>query len=108
MSVTNDPQSPMYVPEENRRIARERARQRVDLIADYLEARDTIPTGFTDRDRLEANRERILSVLGGTEEEWKDYRWHIKHAIRDTGTLAKIIELSRMPGRRFMMVSAPR
>jgi glutamate 2,3-aminomutase len=94
MSVVNDPRSPMYIPEENRRIARERAKQRVELISDYLDASRDIPTGFTHRARLEANKERILGVLGGTEEDWDDYKWHLQHAIRDAGTLARIIELS--------------
>jgi lysine 2,3-aminomutase len=94
MSVVNDPESPMYVPEENRKIALERAGQRVSLIADYLEARETIPTGFSERARVEANRRRILEVLGGEEEDWNDYRWHLGNAIRDTDTLARIIDLS--------------
>jgi KamA family protein len=33
-------------------------------------------------------------VLGGTETDWNDYRWHLKNAISDTGTLARIIDLS--------------
>jgi glutamate 2,3-aminomutase len=94
MSVADDPGSPMYVPEENRRIARQRAKQRVELISDYLEARRTIPTGSNARARIEANKRRILNVLGGTEQEWNDYRWQIKNAIDDTATLSKIIELS--------------
>jgi glutamate 2,3-aminomutase len=94
MSVVNDPKSPMYVPEENRKIARERAMQRVDLISDYIEARKKIPTGLEDRARLEANKRRILDVLGGTEGDWNDYGWHLKHAIKDTATLSRIIEMS--------------
>ena len=94
MSVVDDPRSPMYIPEANRRIARERASQRVELIADYLEASKTIPTGFTHRARLEANRRRVLDVLGGRAEDWHDYKWHLKHAIRDTATLARIVDLS--------------
>jgi glutamate 2,3-aminomutase len=95
MSVVGDPNSPMHVPEENRRIARQRAKQHVELISDYLVARDNIPTGFRDRDRLKANRDHILEILGGTEEDWNDYRWHLENAITDTDTLAKVIKLSR-------------
>jgi lysine 2,3-aminomutase len=94
MSVVNDPDSPMYVPEENRKVARERAWQRVELISDYLKARTEIPTGSTDQARLEANRQRVLDVLGGTDEDWGDYSWHLKHTVKDTGTLSKIIRLS--------------
>jgi glutamate 2,3-aminomutase len=94
MSVVNDPGSPMYVPAENRKIARERARHRVELISDYLEERRRIPTGFTHRERLDSNRRRILKVLGGTQEDWNDYRWHLRNAIKDAETLSRIINLS--------------
>jgi glutamate 2,3-aminomutase len=94
MSTANDPTSPMYIPEEKRNIARERAHQRVKLIADFLRIRDHIPTGVKDRDRIAKNRARILKVLGGTEKDWNSYRWHLKHAITDAETLSKIIDLS--------------
>jgi lysine 2,3-aminomutase len=84
----------MFVPEEKRKIARERAQRRVDLIADFLQIRDRIPTGTTDRDRIAENRERILNVLEGTQEDWNSYHWHLKHAIGDTRILSQIIDLS--------------
>lgn len=94
MSVVNDPNSPMYVSEENRKIARERSKRHVDLISDYLEVRDRIPTGTSARERITKSKARILRALGGTEDDWNDYRWHLKHAIADTATLGKIISLS--------------
>ena len=94
MSVMNDPNSPMYVSEENRKVARERAKQHVALIQDYLDVRDEIPTGFLSWARIQENKQRILNVLKGSEDDWKDYRWHLKHFIRDTETLGHIISLS--------------
>ncbi len=94
MSVTQDPASPMYVAEENREIARERARKRVQLIAGYLEARDRIEDGFKHHPRYLENKQRILGVLGGTEENWEDWKWHLRNSIRSTATLARIIDLS--------------
>jgi len=94
MSVANDPKSPMYVPEENRKIARERATRQVNLISDYLEKRDAIPTGIKASVRIAENRKRILEVLDATEEDWQDYRWHLETPIDDTRMLSKIIALS--------------
>jgi lysine 2,3-aminomutase len=94
MSVVKDPTSPMYIPEENRQIARERAKTYVELISDYLEARDKIPTGFTLFDQYKENKKRILRVLGGKEEDWRDWKWHLKNAIRETSVLSKIISLT--------------
>ncbi|NIO29571.1 MAG: KamA family radical SAM protein [Candidatus Latescibacteria bacterium] len=93
MSIT-DPSHPMYVPEENREIARERAKAYVEMVSDYLEIRDTIPTGFNQQEQIQMNRKRILKVLGGNEREWDDWNWHFKNAIRDTAILSKIIQLT--------------
>jgi lysine 2,3-aminomutase len=94
MSVVSDPKHPMYVPEENRRIARERAASYVATISDYLAVRDTIPTGRNQHRRIQECRKRILEILGGSDNDWNDWRWHLKNAIRDTATLARIIPLT--------------
>ncbi|MGD2087963.1 MAG: KamA family radical SAM protein [Candidatus Aminicenantes bacterium] len=94
MSIKNDPTNPMYVPEENRKIARERAQKYTDMISDYLEVRDKIPTGFNRWEQIKENKKRILQVLGGTEKDWDDWKWQISHAIRDTATLTRIISLT--------------
>ena len=94
MSIINDPTHPMYVPEENRKIARERAQKYTDMISDYLEVRDKIPTGFNRWEQIKENKKRILQVLGGTEKDWDDWKWQISHTIRDTATLARIISLT--------------
>ena len=94
MSIVKDPNSPMYVPEENREIARERARRHTAKIADYLAVRDKIHTGFNQWGRIQEQKERILKVLGGTESDWDDCKWHIKNAIKDSQTLGQIIHLT--------------
>lgn len=94
MSVTSDPKSAMYVAEENRAIARERARKRVELISSYLAVKDQIVTGFKYHDQYLEARKRILDILGGTEENWNDWKWQMRNAIRDTATLARIIGLT--------------
>ena len=94
MSIINDPTHPMYVPEENRKVARERAQKYTEMISDYLEVRDKIPTGFNRWEQIKENKKRILQVLGGTEKDWNDWKWQVSHTIRDTATLARIISLT--------------
>jgi glutamate 2,3-aminomutase len=94
MSVVKDPSSPMHVPEKNREIARERARQHTQMISDYLEVRGKIPTGFNRWDRIQAQKKHILEILGGKETDWENYRWHFQNAICDTEILGRIIRLS--------------
>jgi lysine 2,3-aminomutase len=39
------------------------------------------------------NRRRILRYFGGSDEDWDDYLWHLRHVIRDAGPLLDLIEL---------------
>jgi glutamate 2,3-aminomutase len=94
MSIVKDPGSPMHVPEKNREIARERARQHTAMIADYLEVRDKIPTGFNRKDRIQDQKKNILKTLGGTDSDWNNHKWHLKNAIKDTQILSRIISLT--------------
>ncbi|MGD9345398.1 MAG: KamA family radical SAM protein [Candidatus Aminicenantes bacterium] len=94
MSIVNDPDSPMYVSEENREIAQKRARQHRDMITDYLEVKDKIPTGFNQWKKIQEQKTKILKQLGGTEDDWKDYKWHYQNAVNSTSTLKYIINLS--------------
>jgi glutamate 2,3-aminomutase len=94
MSVVKDPSFPMYVPEKNREIARERARHHTEMISDYLEVRDKIPTGYNRWERIQAQKKHILKILGGEEAGWANYKWHLQNAIRDIDTLNRIIRLS--------------
>jgi len=94
MSVTRDPDSPLFVPEENREIARERAARHTEMIRDYLAVRDKIPTGFSCWDRIQDQKKKILTALGGAEKDWADYRWHLKHGIHKMEILKKVLPLS--------------
>jgi lysine 2,3-aminomutase len=83
----------MFVPEENREIARERSRRHTEMISDYLEMKNNIHTGFNQWDRIQEQKKHILKILKGTETDWGNYKWHIQNAIKDTRILSKIIRL---------------
>ncbi len=42
----------------------------------------------------EDNKKRILSYFGGSENDWYDYEWHLKHVIKDEKPLLSLIELT--------------
>ncbi|MBN2231767.1 MAG: KamA family radical SAM protein [Deltaproteobacteria bacterium] len=42
----------------------------------------------------EARRARIMAALGGSPAAWNDWRWQIKHIIRDADQLAEMVTLS--------------
>jgi glutamate 2,3-aminomutase len=104
MSIVNDPKFPMYIPEENRRIAQKRSEEHVKLIEEYLKVRDKIPTGFSLLEQHRENKKRILSVLNGTEKDWENYKWHLSNTIREVPILAKIIDLSDKEKQDIKMI----
>ena len=87
--------SVLDVSKENRSIAKARSAEVRELDTDYFEVKDEIPTGLKLADEYRENRAKILKVLGGTEEDWNNYQWHLKNHIRDVDILGKIIRLSK-------------
>lgn len=42
----------------------------------------------------QANKKRILKFFKARDEDWDDYRWQLRHDIRDAATLRQLIDLS--------------
>ncbi|WP_350344938.1 glutamate 2,3-aminomutase [Proteinivorax tanatarense] len=80
--------------EERKAIAHERAEELKSKIEPYLEARESIPTGFKITEHYSAQKKKILDVLGGTVEDWDDWKWQIRNRISDVETLSRIINLT--------------
>lgn len=68
-----------------------RAKELRQRIADFLEQEPLIPTGFRLQDQLNERKERIKTILGATEEQWRDWRWQLNQRINQVSTLAKIL-----------------
>jgi lysine 2,3-aminomutase len=57
---------------------------------------DRYPSGL-DSEMVEEraeNRRRILGALGGTEEDWNEWRWHMRNVIRNAEILSKFVRLT--------------
>lgn len=80
--------------EERRQIAIRRAAELREEISDYQNAKASIPTGFDLEDRTARQRERLLSILGGTMDDWNDWRWQLANRISDAELLGEVLELS--------------
>ena len=64
-----------------------------ETIADYREAAPSYRTGLEDRERIRYQKKQILRYLGGTAEQWKDYRWQLRNRFTDTAGIAEVIGL---------------
>jgi len=73
---------------------------------DYLEVRDRITCGMdlAFQTRVEARKRIILRVLGGTEDDWNDWKWQMKNRVRDADLLAEILSISPLEKRRIASV----
>ena len=40
------------------------------------------------------NRDRILEYFKGTQDDWSNYRWQLRHVIRDAQPLLDLVELT--------------
>jgi len=56
------------------------------------------PTVIEERKR---NRRRILSHFHGQMKDWNDWRWHLRHVIRDEKTLGSLVELTEEEGQQI-------
>ena len=45
--------------------------------------------------RYEENKAKLLGILGGSEEDWNDWKWQMKHRIDNVEDLAKFLDLSK-------------
>lgn len=81
--------------EQKRTIAKKRATELKESIADYLSVRDSIVSGYKVAERIARQREKILAVLGADETDWSRWKWQMRNRISDVDLLAEIIHLSR-------------
>jgi lysine 2,3-aminomutase len=87
----------MPSPLKDREAARERSRQLDQLYAEVRQRLDKSMSGLSPesvRRRIE-RRERILEVLGGTEEKWYDWKWQVGNILRDVRKIGKMLVLSK-------------
>ncbi len=84
------------VEASGRKAARTRSRQLDNLWSEVDRRMSAFPSGLDELAvrRRRGRQEKILSILGGSPEEWQDWRWQIKHIIRDLATLEKLVKLS--------------
>ncbi len=79
---------------------REAAQRRMEILDAMAASMDhyltRYPTGLGRRAirRRELRRARILELLGGSEEDWHDFRWHLTHVIKKPDLLVELIDLS--------------
>ncbi|ADH86894.1 KamA family radical SAM protein [Desulfurivibrio alkaliphilus] len=84
------------VKASGRPAARIRSRQLDDLWSEVDRYMESYPLGLAEQAvaRRQARRERIIKELGADLDAWHDWRWQIRHIVRELETLEKLVKLS--------------
>ena len=84
------------IKSNGRKAAKERSNQLDDLWGEVNRRMAAYPYGLDEESviRREKRREKIVKALGGTLDDWQNWRWQIKNIIRDPETLEKLVKLS--------------
>jgi len=78
----------------------------LDALAEYAEAYvDSYLTGLADEavERRHENRRRIIKEFGASRKEWDDYRWQLRHVIRDERALGQLVDLTGEEARAIRL-----
>ena len=71
----------------------------------YLEAVKEMPDASELAASAAHSKARILEILGGTEDDWQNWKWQLKNRIKDSHTLALILGLGELDKKRIDRVS---
>jgi lysine 2,3-aminomutase len=96
LASDNGAAEPAFLKKEGREAAVSRSAF-LDTIGVHLQrATEKYPSGLEREivERREKNRRRILHYFGGSETDWHDFRWQIRHVIREAKPLFDLIELT--------------
>lgn len=94
--IYEDIKPPSYVKLHGREAAEARSDE-LDTLASYSESYvKSYSNGLSDHviKRRKKNQRRIMKVFKTTAKQWNDWRWQLKHVIRDAETLSKLIDLT--------------
>jgi lysine 2,3-aminomutase len=77
-----------------RTIALNRVEELKKAIKDYQYAQKIIPTGFSRWPAILKHQARIKAYFGASDEQWHNWRWHIKNRINTTRVLQQFLHLT--------------
>ena len=87
---------PAFTKYEGQRAAKLRSADLSRMARTVQKFMDRYPCGLDKNAirRRSINKSRILKYFGATELEWEDWKWHVKHIIKDADTLKALVRIS--------------
>jgi lysine 2,3-aminomutase len=93
---------------KNREAAIERSRQLDELHTEVERHAAKFVSGLTDDSiqRRRARQQRIIGHLGGSEDDWNDWTWHIRHILREADDIARLLNITDAEYKAIKMARA--
>ena len=86
----------------SRNISINRAAELKDTIADFLEYKKTVPTGYKEWEKIKNRQVYYKQVFGASDTQWYDWKWQLRNRICEVEQLEKFIKLSPEEKRRSL------
>lgn len=87
-----------------RRVMKDRFDMLKMQIDDYENIKSQIKTGIDSKERIAAQREKILKKLKATMQQWDDYRWQLKYRFTKAKDISDIIDISKEEAQSIMEI----
>ncbi len=96
ISIYDDSEVTDCVVSEGREAAEIRSRDLSEMAAGIHGLVERYTWGMDEEvvETRERNKQRILDYFGGNDEDWNDWRWQVRHVIRDAETLKDLVYVS--------------
>jgi len=106
--IYDDITFPQFINLKGREAAEARSTELDTLAKNAKSYIDRYPSGLNkDIQQIrQENKQRILSHFKATEDDWSNYRWHLRHIIRNADTLKKLIDLTKEETRAINKATA--
>ncbi|HWP96877.1 MAG TPA: KamA family radical SAM protein [Syntrophomonadaceae bacterium] len=71
----------------------------------FLRSIKAFPYDSLVQEEVATRKRQIADVMGGTDQQWADWKWQYKNRIKDSAALARILGLSQLEKKRIERVS---
>lgn len=71
----------------------------------YQEFLAQLPGEEQLREEASIRKRQIQDIMGATDEDWDDWKWQLKHRVRDSGMLAGILEITDLDRKKIDKVA---
>ncbi len=85
--------------------SKQRSNELTEYTCSYMEYMNNWPDTSAIKEQTEMRRKQIMEVLGGSEEDWSNWKWQLKNRINNPSILAQIFELNDLEWKSIERVS---